>query len=374
MSRNAERPRKRANPEASILAGLTPLERTPAQVRKRFRARLEKGATLRPAGNSRRDPSVLLGSRYLPRYELRLFDATFYLTDFKHDDGLGFLISYVVLGEASGRPAKAIYPRIFYKDSSLIWRVASHFIHSAEEYWIGKGDVRTEIWDGEEYIVSVEETTDLPFEMQFALDDVSRRRARVRDDDAIELILRQGNSQRTAPYADFTRPRRAAAALYAINGARPVARFGRSGDPGSLIFTRGFEPDFSRGLLEQSSAESRFFGGTLRKYRILSVNRQIQYLFFATPDHAWLTHPQALSSELSSYGVRTVDVLAPNDLAIPGYEYHADTDSQIPSGYAGAPHPKDPNRADASAWLDEMPVIREFRKRILGGKRPKRSN
>ncbi len=40
--------------------------------------------------------------------------------------------------------------------------------------------------------------------------------------------------------------------------------------------------------------------------------------------------------------------------------------SQIPEGYAGAAHENDPSRADASAWLDQLPVIQEFRRKFPG--------
>jgi len=162
MSRTTVHSRRRSPPRSRIVTGVTSVDRTPAQVRERSRAL-----------------------------------------------GLRFLVGYVALGERSGAPIRAIHPRIFYKDSSLIWRVARHFVHDAEEYWIGKGDVRVEDRGGEEYLVSSEETT-LPLELQFALDDVSRRRRR--DDDAIGLIVREAPSGRIRPYADFSAPRRAAAA------------------------------------------------------------------------------------------------------------------------------------------------------------------
>ena len=38
--------------------------------------------------------------------------------------------------------------------------------------------------------------------------------------------------------------------------------------------------------------------------------------------------------------------------------------SQIPEGFAGPKSPHDPSRADASAWLERLPVIREFRRRL----------
>ena len=56
-------------------------------------------------------------------------------------------------------------------------------------------------------------------------------------------------------------------------------RFTRAGDPTSLRFARGFEPDFARGIVERSSSNSRLYGGRLRRFRILSRNQQVQYLF-----------------------------------------------------------------------------------------------
>lgn len=134
--------------------------------------------------------------------------------------------------------------------------------------------------------------------------------------------------------------------------------------------------DFEHGVLEEFSAVSRFFGGALRKFRILSTNRTIQYLFIASPTHAWVNPPQALTTELSTYAVRTLDVLADDDVFVPGYEYHEPDDdpskhhSQIPAGFAGAPHPDDPARADASDWNEALPVIQEFRARVLKSGRP----
>ena len=149
-----------------------------------------------------------------------------------------------------------------------------------------------------------------------------------------------------------------------------MARFLRAGDPASLRFARGFEPDFARGVLEEGRSASRFFGGELLKFRILSTNRRIQYQFAASPAYAWVNPPQTLTTELSSYGVRTLDVLADEDLFLPAYEYHEPGHSQIPEGYAGPPHPDDPDRADTTSWLEALPVIREFRSKVLRKRRP----
>lgn len=359
-----------------IVASVAPDDETPARVARAFRRLLDEGFRLRPVGRARRRPRMLLSRGYTPKYRVRLFDTTFYLTNIRQNPDVRFFVAYV--GQEGSRD---LHPRILYKDVSLIWRSASHLIRSDGENWIGKGDLRTWVEDGREMEASVEETTDLPLELQQALETLSRRPRRVpRDDDALSLVLRRAPDDRLAPYRDFSEPRRRAMADPGnrIHGGRPIARFTRSGDPESLRFARGYEPDFERGVLERFHSTSRLYCGALRRFRILSRNRRVQYLFFAGPRQVWIIPPQATTTELSSYGVRTVDVIADENLCIPGYEYHFLDDSldppalhsQIPEGFAGEPSPHDPSRADASPWLERLPVVREFRRKLLG--RPER--
>ena len=136
---------------------------------------------------------------------------------------------------------------------------------------------------------------------------------------------------------------------------------------------RGYEPDFEGGVLEVSRSASRMYGGAVRKFRVLSTNRSIQFQLVAAARHAWVNPPQALTTELSTYGVRTLDVEVPEELCVPGYEYHyvdehADPPqlhSQIPPGFVGAASPVDASRADASRWVEQLPVIRRFRAELL---------
>ena len=310
-------------------------------------------------------PEVLL-ERYPPRCAVDLFSTTYFLSRYLYDEALGFMVGYLVQESGDRALPTEIFPRIFYKDSSLMWRVASHYVHDEEEYWIGKGDVREYRVGDHEYIASLEETTNLPLEVQSAFDTASRAEEREWDDDAIDLVLRRAPSGRIRPYEDFLRPRRLRGG--AVNGGQSVAWFEVPGNPESLRFAEGYAPDLDGGVVAESRSESSFFGGEMRKVRVVSENREIQYLFFASPTHAWLNPPQALTRELSTFGVRLVDVHADDDLTVPGYEYHEpgeDGPSQIPSGFAGAPHPEDPHRSDASAWLDALPVIQEFRAKVL---------
>jgi len=359
----------------AVVPSVRPADRTPAQVARELRALLDGGARLAPAGAARRRPRRLLSNGYTPRYRLDLFDTRFYLTNARQNEDIRFFVAYVRQDPRGGR-ARCVYPRIFYKDVSLVWRSASHYVRSDHENWIGKGEARIVPLDGEEEVFSDEATTDLPLEIQTALESLLRRIRRIpRDDSVIDLILRRGPDQRIEPYRDFIEPRRRARAdrRNLVHGGRSVARFTRPNDPASLRFARGYEPDLTDGIVEVSRSTSRLYGGAVHRYRILSSNRRIQFLFLAAPRHVWIGSCQATTTELSSYGVRTIDVVVDDDLLVPGYEYHfvdgdgeeAELVSQIPEGFAGEPSETDPHRADASAWLDRMPVIREFRRRVL---------
>ncbi len=360
----------------------------PKEVRAEFLKLLAAGARIKPAGLAKDDPMRLVRGRYAPTSLIELFDTRFFMSDYFQTPQLRYFIAYVVQPGPDGK-VHAIYPRIIYKDGSLIWRAASHMVSSDDDFWIGKGDIRSEIVGDEEHYESVESTTDLPFEMQTALEIVARRTIRIRSEAlALDLVLRNAPATRVRAYSDFTalRDRAAKNPRNLINGGRPVASFavvrpkrgrkaGEKGrkDPATLRFVKGYEPDFRGGILETADSTSVLYGGKLTRYRILSVNKRIQYLFFSGPLQVWIIPPQATTTELSSFGVRTVDVVVDDDLCCPGYEYHFLDDtvdppvfySQIPEGYAGAVGPNDDSRADASPWLDRLQVIQEFRRQVL---------
>lgn len=366
-----------------IVPSVRPARRSPRQIAREFHRRLAEGMPIRPAGTARDDPLALLSEGYTPKHRVDLFDTRFYLTNVRENEDLRFFVAYVVQDGPARHPGVA-WPRIFYKDLSLVWRSASHVVRSEDENWIGKGAVKPVLVDGREKFFSAESTTDLPLEIQTALETLSRRLRRIPYDDlAPELVLHNAPDGRVRPYRDFMDPRRRAAAdpRNRVNRGERVAFFTHPGDPDSLRFVRGYEPDFAGGILERGRSWSRLYGGRIRRFRILSRNRRIQYLFVASPRHVWIVPPQALTTELSSYGVRTVDVEVDDDLCIPGFEYHfVDEDgprgptlwSQIPQGYAGAANHHDRTRADASAWLDALPVVRAFRREVLGEKAPGR--
>jgi len=365
----------------AIVPSVEPAALTPKRVGREFRKLLDSGAQIRAAGEAKDNPTELLSLGYTPKFEVSLFDTRFFLTSVRQNPAVRFFVAYVVQqNRRTGRTE--IYPRVFYKDLSLIWRCASHMISTDGDFWIGKGDVKVVHRGGFEVTECVESTTDLPLEMQTALETLNRRTRKARtDEEALYLLLRSAPSSRTMPYSDFSAPRRRAEAdrRNLINDGRSVARFRRKNDPSSLEIVEGFEPDFAKGIVEVSESKSAMYGGKVQRFRITSHNRKVQYLFMAGARHAWIIPPQATTTELSSFGVRTVDVIADEDLFVPGYEYHffdeaADESehfSQIPPGFAGEQNEHDPDRADASAWLDAIPVIREFRRKVL--RQPRRA-
>ena len=350
---------------------------SPARVAHAFQALLAAGMPLRVAGAARRRPKQLLTSGYAPRYRFELFGTQYFISAIRQNPELRFCVAYVVQPRQRGRGLEA-FARIFYKDLSLVWRAASHVAYDWDgSIWIGKGAVREIKTKGVVMLESIESTTDLPLEIQIALEDCSRRTKRTRADAKIlPQVLRQAPPSRVEPFAEFTAPRARAFAdrKRRIHGGRTIARFRRRGDPSSLEFAKGFEPDFAGGIFEVNTTKSHLYHGELRRFRILSANRQIQYLFIAGPKQVWIIPPQALSTELSSFGLRTVDVIADEDLFIPGYEYHYidhEQDppalySQIPKGFAGGPCVDDENKADASPWLEALGVIQRFRREVLG--------
>lgn len=366
-------------PRTAIVPSVRRGEQTPQQVARQFLGLLDQGASLRIAGQARHDPHGLFSAGYTPKHKLELFGTHFYLTNVRQNPELRFLVAYVVPLHRKQRRTE-IYPRIFYKDLSLVWRSASHYFRDDHGLWIGKGATFDTIENGHAVETSRESTTDLPVEMQAALEDLLRwtRRPRV-DERVLDLVLRRAPAGRIQPYPDFLQPRTSAAARRGnlINQGRSVARFHRPRDPSSLQFVPGYEPDFADGVIETRELRSSLYHGTVRRFRILSTNREIQYLFLAGPHHVWIIPPQATTTELSSYGVRTVDVIADEDLFIPGYEYHYTDEaedgqsedihySQIPQGFAGAECHLDDQKADASPWLEQIPVIQEFRRKVLG--------
>lgn len=352
----------------TILRSAMPLTLSPTGVRREFTALLQNGFSIRPVGDARRAPHKLLADRYAPLHRLDLHAHRFYLSRLLYTPDVRFFVAFVV-PEPRTR-SRPVHPRIFYEDSSMAWRSASHIYVTRTELWLGKGDASEQTSHGYIHTSSMEWTTDLPTELHVALDTLCGRWRRPPFDEGIlPRILRRAPDHRVMAYKDFTEPRRRATRQGAsVAGGRPVARFLRRNDPGSLVFLGGYEPDFRAGIFEVARSDSVLYGRVAR-FRVLSTNRRLQYQFILSKKHAFVLPPQGFGTELSSYGVRTQNVVFDELLCVPGYEYHfmdkvgdePTLHTQIPRGFAAAPCPLDPNRADASPWLEALPVIKKFR-------------
>jgi len=359
-----------------IIPKVRPSRMTPRQVETEFRGLLDSGIKIKPVGEAKDDPMSLLSSGYTPKHKIQLFDTTYYLTNVRIEGDFKIFVAYVMQKDSkSGKDV--IYPRLFYKDYSLVWRSASHYASVDEgEAWYGKGDVAFTLENGEEFYYSMEETTNLPFEIQSAIDAIGRKTKNpVRDEKAISLVVRKAPNSRVEPYQDFVIPRQKASAdkKNLVNKGKRIAYFKKKNDPTSLKFVAGFEPDFETGIIEVSTDKSVLYEGKVTKYRILSKNKQVQYQFVVTPNQIWINPPQALTTEIMLYGVRNIDVNADEDLFVPGFDYHYMDDektppemySQIPKGYAGKISGIDEYKADASPWLNKLPPVREFKRKVL---------
>ena len=241
MRRPREQPTREPIP-SRVVPSVRPVDMSPARVAREFQRSLDDGARLVVAGRARRRPRRLLSLGYVPKAKLELFDTTYWVTTPRQNEDMRYFVAYV----APGRAKRNIYPRIFYKDLSLSWRSASHYVRSADENWVGKGDLKTWLEDGVVCFTTDESTTDLPLEIQSALEGLLRKVRRIAyGDDAIVRILHGGSNDRVEPYADFTGPRRRAWAdlRNRVYGGREFARFTRKNDPASLRFAKGFEPE-----------------------------------------------------------------------------------------------------------------------------------
>ncbi len=355
--------------EAQRYASVNVRPESASVVAREFRGLIGSGHQLIAPGSVSKTPTVLLSQGFTPKSKVTVFDTDIYFTRPRQNPDLRFFVAYV-------RPAKGkrIYARIVYKDISLIWRSASHLFLQGDEMWVGKGDVRVDRRGDYEYVESVESTTDLPFELQTAVELLNRVKTVRHDVAVLAKVLRPASRSRIRAFADFTRPRsQAKLEGRQINGGQKVVRFRSLEDPSSLEVVPGYEPDWDAGLVETYAHPSRLYGGKVTRYRFLSVNREIQHLLFLAPRHTWMIPPQALSTDLSSYGVRVVDVNFDEEAYVPGFEYHFEEESgeddphlhsQIPEGYVGDVSEIDDSRADASAWLDELPLLQEFRRRF----------
>ncbi len=255
-----------------IQASVDRLPLSPAKVESEFMELIDGKIKLVVKGSAKKNPKILLSKGLKPKHKIRLFDTTFYLTDPQTTPELLYVVAYILKGST-------LYARILYKDISLIWRCASHCTYIKQELWVGKGDIKTVLDEEYEMTFSDESTTDLPLEMQTAMEHILQQSDKQRGSVAdIMSVLQKAPGERVAPYADFRIPRKKANSnpKNLVNKGRSVASFMNPNDPRTLKIVKGFEPDFKKGIIEQSKSSSKLYGGPLKRFRILSVNKKIQ--------------------------------------------------------------------------------------------------
>ena len=257
--------------ETAILPGVQPDPRDPRALATEFRAALADGVRLRPSGEAKQDPTPaansplrgalshrpLPGSNLSDRVPLRRqpeFHGRVRRT-------VGVLRSRRRVRTTRGSSTK---------DSSLVWRVATHFVRSEDDNWIGKGDTKWELIRRRRVLVQRGGDREPAF---------SRCRKRstslagaARSHGGITTRSRSSCSAATEiasnPFAEFVTPRRRAAERYRIHGGKPIARFHSQGRSQHAALREGLRTGLpTRGWWTQSSSHSKLYGGPVTKFR-----------------------------------------------------------------------------------------------------------
>ncbi len=136
-----------------------------------------------------------------------------------------------------------------------------------------------------------------------------------------------------------------------------------------FIFTPGYEPNFHHGVVHNFTTENPIYG-MVSSYVVRSTNGALQYLFNVDrAGRVWIGGVQTTSVALNRQGVRVDRVTVPDALLTPAFEYLR----QMPRGYEVGPlhmkermHPTDSHYADATPFLNQLGVIQDFRRYVLG--------
>ena len=136
-----------------------------------------------------------------------------------------------------------------------------------------------------------------------------------------------------------------------VQGVDEVVFTGSEAEAGFWIEAKGAEPHFT---------------GTAAEVDAWVAERQAEEDDFFWPNLLMVSGAVLLMATLAMGRDR-------EDLSIPGYEYHFIDEAedpptlhrQIPEGFAGEASAVDPSRADASAWLEALPVVKAFREQVL---------
>jgi len=279
-----------------------------------------------------------------PKYKIVLNGITYYLSEpyISSENERPYFTAFIYrVNPETGK--EEIFARTIYKSNSQnVWRVASH---KGPGGWIGKG--------------LGEETTNAPLEIQSLLEKIYLAKGELKVQKGFyEVLIEEGY---LAP-EDFSQT----IVFHGkeLNGGISIGNFTDKGNPASFKFLAGYEPDLENGIVETFESKNPIYG-TVKLYRILSTNRQIQFIFNVdSEDRVWVGAVQPMGSRLTRFGVRADRVNVDENLLMPANEYYR----QIPEQFRGE-HKVD-SYYDASAFLNQIPAIIEFRANVLESPEP----
>ncbi|MCX5701739.1 MAG: methyltransferase domain-containing protein, partial [Candidatus Omnitrophica bacterium] len=296
----------------------------------------------------------LLQNGFVPQYKISLNGMDYYLSKpyTSQRNGRPYFIGFLHrINPETG--VEEIFARTIYKSNSQnIWRIASS---EGPGGWIGKG-------------LEDEMTTNAPLEIQSSLEKLCL--------DNGKLEIKEGFYDDLEKRADFKSPEEFNHTILLhgeeLNGGISIGSFAETGNPESYRFQNGFEPDFNNGVIEEFNTYSPIYGD-VESYRMLSNNKQVQFVFNVDRENrVWIGAVQSVTPRFTRFGVRAdrIDIGAmemeniegvnrPVDILMPASEY----DTQIPKGYIG--NHKADRYYDASPFIDKIPVIKEFRQKVL---------
>lgn len=249
-----------------------------------------------------------------------------------------------------------LYVRAFYKSNShAIWKVDSHRVHikpsddkeldEARKGWFGKG-------------INQESVT-LPSEIQSSMNEIisahygqNLAQNKKLNNSFYRVVLKESTRR---PPKEFTR-----SMVYEPEISKRFAHFKKPNDPESLEIYAGYGPELDKPPLEKYSEYNEHYRGIVDSYVINSKNGALHYIFNVSKKRkVWISAVQSSSALLTRFGVKREKIKVPTGLMVQAQEYL----DEIPKGFAG----KRVHSVyyDASAWVDKLPINKEFREKVL---------
>ncbi len=312
----------------------------------------------------------LMNAGFQPHYKIVVNGVAYYVSEpYTPSHGRASFVYYFYRKNPKTGEEEIFTRSVYRSNSQNVLRVASH--RRPERRWIGKGLGQA--------------TTTLPLELQSTFEKIYQTalsKGKLEKKEAFYEILRAKDSHmpadsfmksmiayergEEAEQKDEKEPEEQILIGKFNEHDRDQIEFIKGemifprGIPETFGFTPGFEPDFENGVVETFETDNPVYGGKVTSYRIISKNKEAQYLFNVDmKGRVWIGDVQGTHSEITRFGVRKNTIYIPSDFLTPANEY----ESEIPEGYKGEWQHSD--YWDASAYIDKLPVVQEFRDKVL---------